>query len=182
MENPSGAPNPNRRQFFKAASAAVLSGLAAAAPIAAGLPVLLDPLRRKAELGGPVRVTTLEALPADGIPRKFSIISSRVDAWNRYADEPIGAVYLRRTGPTEIEALNVVCPHAGCFVDFVPARKGFFCPCHNSTFGLDGKIADAKSPAPRPMDSLPVEVRNGSEVWVAFQNFRAGHAGKVPVA
>jgi Rieske Fe-S protein len=67
-------------------------------------------------------------------------------------------------------------------VDYVPARNGFFCPCHNSTFKLDGAIADSKSPSPRAMDSLPVEIRGGKEVWVKFQNFRAGLAEKVPVA
>jgi len=181
MDNPAQVPNANRREFFKAASAAILSGLAAAVPLAAGIPVFLDPLRRKSEEGGPVRVTNLEALPADGVPHKYTIISNHVDAWNRYSDVPIGAVYLRRTAGDKVEALNVVCPHAGCFVDFVPSRAGFFCPCHNSIFGLDGKIADPRSPAPRAMDSLPVEIRNGNEVWVTFQNFRAGHAGKVPV-
>jgi hypothetical protein len=31
------------------------------------------------------------------------------------------------------------------------------------------------------MDQLEVEVRGGKEVWVKFQNFRAGVAKKIPV-
>jgi Rieske Fe-S protein len=82
----------------------------------------------------------------------------------------------------KLEAFNVVCPHAGCFVDFLPDRGKFLCPCHNSTFTLAGKIDDPSSPAPRGMDSLEVELRGGKEVWVKFRNFEAGHADKIPVA
>ena len=34
----------------------------------------------------------------------------------------------------------------------------------------------------RALDMLGVEIRNGSEVWVRFQNFEAGKAKKVPQA
>jgi Rieske Fe-S protein len=127
-------------------------------------------------------VTTLDALPADGIPRKFAVLADRVDAWNRYSGVPIGAVYLRHTAEGRIEALHVVCPHAGCFVDFLPGRGNFLCPCHNSAFTIDGRIADTASPSPRDMDSLQVELRNEREIWVKFENFKAGRADKVPVA
>jgi hypothetical protein len=32
------------------------------------------------------------------------------------------------------------------------------------------------------MDTLEVELRNGTEVWVKFQNFEAGKAKKIAVA
>jgi menaquinol-cytochrome c reductase iron-sulfur subunit len=129
-----------------------------------------------------VRVATLEALPADGVPRKFPVLADREDAWNKFQRVPVGAVYLRRTAEGKLEALNVVCPHAGCFVDFIAARGKFLCPCHNSTFAVDGAIADAKSPAARGLDSLTVELRNEREVWVKFQNFEAGKAVKVSLS
>lgn len=169
-----------RRQFFGRAAAIVIGGIVTLVPAAAGLLVLLDPLRKKNNSStSAIRITTLTALPNDGQPRKFPVIASRRDAWNKFPETPIGAVYLRRTGEKNIEALNVVCPHAGCFVDFVPAQKCFLCPCHNSTFQLDGKIRDAKSPSPRALDTLPVEIR-GEEIFVTFQNFRSGVAEKIP--
>ncbi len=161
----------------------VIGGVITIVPALAGLMVLLDPLRRKG--GGPaepIKVTTLAALPDDGVPRKFSVLAEKTDAWNKYRNVPIGAVYLRRTKDNKIEALNVVCPHAGCFVDFSADRDKFVCPCHNSSFAVDGKIADPKSPSPRALDSLAVEVRNSDEVWVTFENFQAGRPDKVPVA
>ena len=171
-----------RRNFFKQTLAILLGGIAGLIPAAAGLLVFLDPLRRKSKsAGGAIRVASLRALPNDSQPRKFPVIASRTDAWNKFPEVPIGAVYLRRTGEKTVEAINVVCPHAGCFVDFVAARECFLCPCHNSTFALDGKINDPKSPSPRALDTLSVEIR-GEDIFVAFQNFRTGVAKKIPDA
>ena len=182
MTQPTQPPNAERRDFFKKAAAAAISAVVGLIPALAGLAVILDPLRRKSAAGGFVRVTSLAALPNDGVPRKFPVLADRTDAWNKFPQTPVGAVYLRRTGEKTAEALNVACPHAGCFVDFVAARAGYFCPCHNSAFGLDGKVIDPRSPSPRAMDALEVEVRNDAEVWVRFQNYQAGKAEKISVA
>ena len=151
-------------------------------PLGAGLAVLFDPLRRNATATGLVRITSLEALPDDGIPRRFQVLSTRVDAWNKFAQTPIGAVYLRRLKDGKIEAFNAVCPHAGCFVEFVPDRGIYSCPCHKSSFNIAGQIENRSSPASRGLDSLAVEVKGHKEVWVKFQNFQAGRPEKVPVA
>jgi menaquinol-cytochrome c reductase iron-sulfur subunit len=163
----------DRRDFFKKSLAVIIGGIVTLVPALAGLMVLTDPLRRKAAAGGAIKVTTLDALP---------VLADKVDAWNKYRNVPIGAVYLRRTSDGKVDALNVVCPHAGCFVDFSADRGRFLCPCHNSSFGLDGKIADPKSPSPRALDTLTVDVRGNGDVWVTFQNFQAGRPEKVPVA
>jgi Rieske Fe-S protein len=168
-----------RRAFFKKVSAVAVGAAAILAPIGAAISVLLDPLRRKAGGGNFVRVASLNAIPDDGTPRKFAIVADRTDAWNKYPNTPIGAVYVRRTQENKIEALNVVCPHAGGFVDYQAQNRCFVCPLHNSEFKLDGTIKDPSSPSPRPMDTLKVEVRDG-EVWVAFENFRAGTREKIP--
>ena len=55
----------------------------------------------------------------------------------------------------------------------------FLCPCHNAHFDLTGKRKDENSPSPRDLDTLDVEIRNGSDVWVKFQNFRTGIPNKV---
>ena len=178
--NPCAAPP--RRDFLKKFLAVAIGAIAGLLPAAAGLVVFLDPLRRKSAAGSAVRVASLEALPADGQPVKFPVLATRVDAWNKFREVPIGAVYLRRTDKGRVEAFNVVCPHAGCFVDFLPERGRYLCPCHNSTFTIAGKIDDPSSPAARGLDSLDVEIRNEKEVWVKFQNFEAGSAQKVPVA
>jgi menaquinol-cytochrome c reductase iron-sulfur subunit len=179
MESPASPPPPDRRNFLAKVAAVVIGGVLTLVAPLSGLLVLLDPLRRKTEGGGAVFVASLAALPENGEPRKFPVLATRVDAWNRTPNVPVGAVYLQRVGDG-VRALNVVCPHAGCFVDYRARRESFFCPCHNSSFGLDGAILDPKSPSPRPLDELEVEVRDGSEIWVRFRNFRPGVHAKIP--
>ncbi len=176
------SPLVGRREFCKKLGAACIGGAVGLVPVAAGLTMFMDPLRRQSLAQGSIYVTTLEALPADGVPRKFPVLANKVDAWNKFSQVPIGAVYLRRPVGEKVEALNVVCPHAGCFVDFVPDRMMYLCPCHKATYNLEGQIADRSGPAPRGMDTLDVELRNGREVWVKFQNYQAGHAEKIPMA
>lgn len=179
--NASGASvPPDRREFLRGAAALALGGTALAVPGVAGLRVWLAPLGTRPDAGAWTRVTTLAALPADGQPRRFPIVADRVNAWTRLPAAPVGAVYLRRTGETTVQAFNVVCPHAGCVVDFAPARGGFVCPCHNSTFAEDGSVNDPASPSPRGLDTLEVEIRDADEVWVRFQNFRTGVREKIP--
>lgn len=182
MEQDEVPPPTDRRTFFKKACATVIGAVVGLFPFAAGLAVFLDPIRRRSNDSDFVLVGSVSALPSDGTPRKFPVITSHQDAWNKLPNVPVGAVYVRRTGETTVQAFNVVCPHAGCFVDYVPARKGFLCPCHNSTFALTGKINDPKSPAARGLDELEVEIRGDTEIWVKFQNFHAGGAAKIPQA
>ena len=181
MDNKNAGLGSDRRGFFKKALTVAITGILGLVPLSAGLLVLLDPWRRRATAGGAVKVTTLAALPDDGVPRKFPVLADRTDAWNKYTNVPIGAVYLRRTGE-KVQALNVACPHAGCFVDFSSEKGNFLCPCHNSSFTVEGKVANATSPSPRSLDSLEVEVRPDGGVWVVFQNYQAGRPDRVPVA
>ena len=169
-----------RRSFLAAAGAAIVGAVAAVVPVAAGVTALLDPLRRRGAPSDLVLVTRLSAVPEDGSPKRFTVTKDRTDAWATYADTPVGAVYLRRTG-AGVLALNTVCPHAGCFVGVAPDRSRFACPCHKSSFDLDGVVNDPASPSPRDMDELEVEIRNGDEVWVRFQHFLPGREEKTPV-
>ena len=169
----------SRRGFIKGLLAGIISAVIGVVPFISGLALYLDPIRRKSSSNGSVRVTSLEALPADGVPRRFPVLATRVDACNKFKAVPIGAVYLRRTGD-QIEALNVVCPHLGCSVDFKPGLGRFHCPCHNSTFTVAGKIDNPASPSPRGLDTLEVQIRDGKEIWVVFRNFQAGRAEKIP--
>lgn len=171
--------SPSRRSFLTGAAACTVGACCAGVPLASGLVAWLDPLSRSGDGGGHwIQVADLSSLPTDGTPVRVSVVTSRSDAWTRDAAVPVGVVYLRRTSPAQVVALHSVCPHAGCFVDYQVDRKAFFCPCHDSTFAVDGSINDPRSPSPRPMDSLEVEVR-GQGVWLRFQNFRPGIPGKV---
>jgi menaquinol-cytochrome c reductase iron-sulfur subunit len=173
----------SRRGFFEQVAAVALGAVALAVPGIAGLLAFLNPLRLKSQSGQMMRLASLDALPEDGTPQKVPVIADRNDAWNRFPNEPIGAVFLRRLG-NEVKAFQVICPHAGCSIGVQKTAEGteFLCPCHTAHFDLDGKRTGASSQSPRDMDALEVDIRDGKEVWVKFQTFRMGISDKVAQA
>jgi len=173
---------PERRRFLTKAAALTIGAVTTLVPAGAGLMTLLDPLRHKAQAGSFLRVTTVRALPDDGTPRQFPVIADREDAWNTFPQIRVGAVYLRKLGPNKVHAINVVCPHAGCFVNYQPEQSQYLCPCHLSSFALDGTIKDPRSPSPRALDELEAKVSDDGAIWVKFQNYRAGIHEKIAVS
>lgn len=51
-----------------------------------------------------------------------------------------------------IMALNPVCPHAKCLVQWNDAEKSWDCPCHGSRFGIDGSVLNG--PALEPLQKI----------------------------
>lgn len=183
------AGQPPRRSFLYRATTIVIGIAVGLAPLATGLAVFFDPLRRRAgaaqgaDKGNWLRIASIDAVPDDGVPRQFPVIADQVDAWNRTPDQPVGLLYLRREpGAKTVEVLTAVCPHAGCFVGVVEqgGEERFLCPCHNSTFDLAGEKIETPGvshPSPRGMDSLPVDQERldaTGEIWVDFKNFYPG--------
>jgi menaquinol-cytochrome c reductase iron-sulfur subunit len=170
----------SRRGFFEQAAAVLLGGAALLVPGVTALVAFLNPLRQKSQSGQWRQIVSLDLLHDGEPPRGFAINADREDAWNFFPNEPIGSVFLRRAG-NEVQALQVICPHAGCSISLQSTPEGnkFVCPCHLANFDLDGKRTDAVSPSPRDMDALEVEIRNTNEIWVKFQTFQLGMAAKV---
>jgi len=169
------------RRDFLAKAGSVCAGCAlVGVPVAASVAVALDPLRKGTADADFVQITSLDSLPADGTPQKFTVKADHQDAWSRFPNRVIGAVYLRRLEGDKLQAFNVVCPHLGCAVEFREEPRDYFCPCHNSSFDLAAGTQEASSPSARGLDELETEVRGG-EVWVRFQNFVMGIKEKRPV-
>lgn len=194
-------PTTGRRNILTATVAVLVGGVLALFPFAAGAMVFLDPILRKkegeessddAKPGKWLRIASVAAVPVSGEPVQFPVIDDLVDAWNRQPDQPVGAVYLRRlpeeqgSSEVKIQAFNAICPHAGCFVGFSADNEAYKCPCHNSSFNIDGSIRENKdgsiNPAPRPLDKLEVDqdlIASKGEVWVRFVNYLTGHSDQV---
>lgn len=174
-----------RRNVVYAIIATIVGGLVGVFPFLSGLALFLDPAIKRRK--GPVttgityrRVAPLAAVPADGTPVQVPVIADSKDIWTVEPNQPIGAVYLRRSkdksGKAIVECFNAICPHAGCFVAYAVDRKCYLCPCHTSSFTTDGARI-MPSPSPRDMDPLTVELRgdkDSEEVWVAFANYYPG--------
>ena len=181
----------NRRTFFEMFVAVAAGTVAIVTPLVAGVVTFLSPLFKKSA-SPQVRVALLSQVPDDGIPRSFPVVTESVDAWTKYPDQRVGSVYLiRNPGEAEPTALTAKCPHAGCFIGYKPGDDLFRCPCHTSTFHLDGSRAQGDAEvAPRGMDHLPVEIRSVaaadnkqvSEVWIEFIDFQTGLKKAVPTA
>jgi len=180
-----------RRNFLSQILALFIGGLILVVPVVSGLAFFFDPLfrrNRRSSVGGDarrdadgfLRVASMASLPDNGRPQIFTVYDDLVDAWNKFGNQPIGRVFLRKLPDGSVTAFNVRCPHLGCAVDFRPSHNDYFCPCHMSAFNLDG--GKENEIPPRGMDALDVKVKNGTEVWVRYQVFKAGTPDKIAVS
>jgi Rieske Fe-S protein len=126
-----------------------------------------------------IRVASLATLPLGGPPQRCPVIADRSDAWNGCPGEAVGAIFLCRVGEKEVIALQTICPHNGGCVAYDSGKKNFYCPSHGATFDALGNRLAQKSVSPRSMDTLEVEIRNGTEVWVKFEKFQDGTSQKI---
>ncbi|HEX4478038.1 MAG TPA: Rieske (2Fe-2S) protein [Polyangiaceae bacterium] len=169
------APEDSRRHFLKTVGIGGIGvGLAAvvAAPAAA---YVTYPLGHATVTGAngfvPVGKSTSFK---EGQPLKVDVFADKRDAWNRILQVKVGSVWIIRKGG-KLRAFSSVCPHLGCAFDYEPEVKEFKCPCHNAFYTIDGQVAGG--PAPRPMDELELEEKDG-KVAVHYQRFRTGTATK----
>ncbi len=185
-QNSGASGEATRRNFCLGAIGAGMGAAALAVPVCAGAKMALYPLQQEGLSGKEYELTTLDAL--DETPRRFVISDDLNDAWATEANQTIGVVYLRRVGEA-VEALQSICPHAGCRIKVGKMkhpvaneeRTLFFCPCHGDVFELNGeRVNPETTKSARSMDSLETRVEGG-KVFVKFQNFQLGTAEKKPV-
>jgi quinol---cytochrome c reductase iron-sulfur subunit, bacillus type len=180
---PGTAPTDLPRRDFLGLATAALGGLVTLTLAIPGVAYLLSPLRRTDREGAFHALTRLEQLKV-GVPQSFAIVDAHQDSWVKYPPEPIGSVWLvRRPAGSDpaVIAFQSECPHLGCAVNLKPDGSGFRCPCHTSSFTLDG--APTNQVPPRPMDRLEVQLAAGDdpEVRVRFQRFRTATEEKIPL-
>lgn len=170
------------RRGFLALLAAIVGGLIVVfGPLAACIGFLLSPLLRRPsssdEEEGFVKLCIKASdLSPDGAPQQVCVTKDRRDAWNQMTNQPVGNVWVRKIPSGEIVAFSSICPHLGCSVEHRAGSNDFFCPCHNSTFSLDGKPQN-KIP-PRALDQLAVQIRDNA-IWIRYQQFRGGIPEKI---
>lgn len=181
-----------RRNFMTEILAVAIGGIVSLVPAVLGGLFFLDPILRRgskkagASSSGVVKdeegfirlALTTNALPVDGTPQKVTVFDDIVNVWNKFPNQPIGSVWLRRI-EDQVLAFSTICPHLGCAVEHRDSENEFYCPCHLSSFELNG---EKKNPIPpRAMDSLEVKLKEDGFVWLKYQEFRGATSEKVQV-
>jgi menaquinol-cytochrome c reductase iron-sulfur subunit len=114
------------------------------------------------------RTVPLSGLPYDS-PVDVAYQQMTSDGFLR--GETVRHVWAVKKSATDVTVFSPICPHLGCRYDWDPADRLFKCPCHGSIFRMDGTVV--AGPAPRPLDTLPVEIKQGA-LYVEWEQFQAG--------
>lgn len=152
------APRATRRTFFVAG----IYGLWAAMTAALGLPaviyLLVPPkMRRQSEW---IEAGDIGQL-APNAPVEMAFRRNRVDGWKVISEK--STAWVVKFPDQRIVAYAPQCTHLGCAYHWDQSGTEFVCPCHNSLFGIDGKVTGG--PAPRALDRYQTKVE-GSKLLI----------------
>ena len=92
-----------------------------------------------------------------GMPTEFVFRRNRIDGWKIISEK--STAWMVRTLENEVTAFSPQCPHLGCAYHWVATKNEFLCPCHASTFSVQGEVLTG--PAPRALDQFEVKVEGG---------------------
>ncbi len=176
-----------QRRSFVTASIAFVHAAIGLPLAAAGLRMLLAPLKPKRRAPSFLRVAPLAGIAKER-PVRVDVLADRWDAYTHHPPGPIGQVWLLRVGvddPPRVRCWQSICPHLGCGIAYSQDRRAFRCPCHNAAFDLDGRVQSG--PAPRGMDELACRVSEPDDegrrwVEVEFERFQTGKPNRKPMA
>ena len=100
-----------------------------------------------------VEVGDISRLPLN-TPREMVFRRRRKDGWKIISEKT--TAWVMRVSESEVVAFAPQCTHLGCAYHWDDKNNNFLCPCHTSTFGLDGRVLTG--PAPRPLDRYRVRI------------------------
>jgi menaquinol-cytochrome c reductase iron-sulfur subunit len=167
--DPAGEAGPDdggRRRFLEAVVGifTALIGLALAVPFLGT--IIGSSFRARKELFA--KATPLRDLPAG---RPVDIAYEQMSSDGFLTRQAVRHVWVVKKSATEATVFSPICPHLGCRYDWDAGASLFKCPCHASVFRMDGAVVSG--PAPRPLDTLPAEVRDGV-LYVEWEQFQVG--------
>ena len=99
---------------------------------------------------------------------KLAIPLDKVDKLQKVG----GAIYLKikgqdilfiRTAEDKISVLSPICTHKHCTVEYNPDEKLIICPCHGSTYDLNGKVL--KGPAKKDLTNFQGTLSEGRIIF-----------------
>jgi menaquinol-cytochrome c reductase iron-sulfur subunit len=143
----------DRRSFFLITIYGLWGLIAMALAAPAALYLLLPPrVRKEPEWADAGDVSQLQP----GTPVEMVFRRNRVDGWKLVSEK--STAWVVKTADQNVIAFAPQCTHLGCAYHWDEQKDQFLCPCHSSTFALDGKVLSG--PAPRPLDRYENKVQN----------------------
>lgn len=158
----------SRRTFYSAIIYGLWAVIGAALALPASVYLLLPPRARKQ--GEWVEAGDLTRLKP-GAPEELVFRRNRQDGWKITSEKT--SAWVVKAADGQVTAYAPQCTHLGCAYRWDEQRRYFLCPCHTSTFALDGKVT--AGPAPRPLDRYEVKV-DGSKILIGGLRRPSGSA------
>lgn len=125
-------------------------------------------LKRTWKVLGVIAGVEVAALTVNALsPRKDSNSASRIlnaGSVNDYPKNSVtpfrqGQFYLVRRNDGGFLAVSLKCSHLGCSIAWNENENKFICPCHSSSFDINGEVLHP--PAPRALDIYEISIDNG---------------------
>jgi menaquinol-cytochrome c reductase iron-sulfur subunit len=101
------------------------------------------------------------------VPEEWVFRRNRVDGW-KVTSERTTAWVLKKKSNQEVVAFGPQCPHLGCAYHWVARSQTFLCPCHNSTFSIEGEVLTG--PSPRALDRYETKIEGEKLLLGAVRN------------
>ncbi len=168
----------SRRQFSKW----LVGGIGAFMASAAGVPIVGTLVSAAYQEHGAAEITLgkLDEYPV-GVPTVAQFTITQTDGWQRSIASRSVWVVRNSDSESDVTVFNGHCTHLGCAFNWKDSgdnAESFVCPCHNGIFTEDGAVVSG--PPPRPLDTLPVQIKDG-HVVINYEDFRSGIPEKTPV-
>lgn len=145
---------PSRRKFYILLINGIMGLIGVALAVPAAIYLLLPPKARKGSQW--VKTADLSSIPP-GKPTEIAFQRTREDGWQLITEKT--TAWVVKQPNNEVIAFTPICTHLGCAFHWDDASNTFLCPCHTSTFSIDGKVLGG--PAPRPLDRYETKVEAG---------------------
>lgn len=144
-----------RRKFLTGIIGVVASAVAALVGIPA-IGYLVSPGVKKQNEDKWLTLGPVSSL-TPGVPTGFPYSRRIKDGWVESTQS--GIAYAVTHDGQEVKVFSNLCTHLNCRVTWNEARQGFFCPCHDGLFGINGEVLTG--PPPRPLDQFQTKIENG---------------------
>lgn len=164
----------DRRRFHLTAIYGLWALISAALAAPAAIYLLFPPRAKKTEEW--VDAGDISHLVPNA-PEEVVFRRTRIDGWKITSEK--STAWVLKAADQNVVAFSPQCTHLGCAYHWDERNKEFLCPCHTSTFGLDGRVLTG--PAPRALDRYDVKLQ-GTKLLLGSVKTSESAAVKCPFA